>query len=59
MDFPLPDFGAAMEEIVGHAITWLALIDQDDFFSILLVFSIIVAVITFVIQTVKNPPRNF
>ncbi len=52
----LPDFGVAMEEIVDHAITWLGLIDQDNFISILVVFTLIVAVITFMIQTVKKPP---
>ncbi len=52
----LPDFGAAMEEIVDHAIMWLELIDQENFISILVVFTIIVAAVTFMIQTVKKPP---
>ncbi len=55
----LPDFGTAMEEIVDHAITWLALIDQDNFISILVVFTIIVAVITFMVNTVRKPPQYF
>jgi hypothetical protein len=56
MDFPMPDFGAEMEQIISYAIQWLDLVDRQNFLSVLAVFSLVLAVILWVIRTVKNPP---
>ncbi len=56
IEFPMPDFGPHVEEILSHALRWLALIDQVHFLQVLTAFIMAIAVIRWIITTVKNPP---
>lgn len=52
----MPDFGAAMEEILGYAAQWLEMMDGVNFLGVLAVFTLVIAAIRWIIQTVRNPP---
>ena len=56
IDFPMPDFGAHVEEILSHALKWLSLIDGVHFLGVLAAFSLVIAVVRWIIVTVRNPP---
>jgi len=55
--FPMPDMGAHVEEILAHAIAWLDTMDNQRFLWVLAAFNLVVVVITWIIRTVRNPPR--
>jgi len=55
--FPMPDMGAHVEEILAYAIDWLDAMDQSNFLWALTAFWLVIVVITWIIRTVRNPPR--
>ena len=55
--FPMPDFGAMMEDIVSSAITWLDMMNADQFFTVLLAFSLSIAAVGWVLNIIKKPPK--
>ncbi len=55
--FPMPDFGAMMEDIVTSAITWLDMMNANEFFTVLLIFSLSLAAVGWVINILKKPPK--
>ena len=56
MDFPLPDFGADIETILGYAVDWLDLINSQNFLQVLVVFSLVITVTVYIVGKIRNPP---
>jgi len=56
MDIPVPDFGPHIEEILGYAVDWMNLLDDQRFFWVLAAFSLALTAILWVIKTVQKPP---
>ncbi len=55
--FPMPNMSEHVEEILDYAVDWLDAMDQTNFLWALAAFNLVVVVITWIIRTVRNPPR--
>jgi hypothetical protein len=53
----MPDFGSDMDQIFQNARRWIEVLDGENFFSVLLAFTLALTVVVWVIYTVRNPPK--
>lgn len=56
--FPMPDFGANLDEFITHALTWVGVINGEHYLDILAAFALAVTIIAWAIARVKNPPQS-
>lgn len=55
-EFPIPNFGEHIETILGYAVDWLNMLDDQRFLWIIAVFSLVLMAVLWIIKTVRNPP---
>jgi hypothetical protein len=53
----LPDFGANIEEILGIAVDFLNLYDEQRFLWVIAAFSLATLVILWAVRQIQNPPN--